>query len=95
MTDPKPQLTPERVDAISLEQALRDFEAANARVLDLTQRLLASERHRQELSDQMERFQLLGSAPSAANVSMLGRVGLIAGETATKVLKKAYRKLKP
>ena len=30
------------IDRLSLEQALRDFEVANARVIDLTQRLVAS-----------------------------------------------------
>jgi hypothetical protein len=32
------------VDQVSLEQALRDFDVANARVIDLTRRLVASER---------------------------------------------------
>jgi hypothetical protein len=91
MNNPKPQPTAERIDNLSLEQALRDFEAANARVLDLTQRLLTSERQRQEFADQLERFRLFGET----TVSMLGRLGLTAGETANKVLKKVYRKLKP
>jgi hypothetical protein len=32
----------EEFDRLSLEQALRDFEIANARVVDLTQRLISS-----------------------------------------------------
>jgi len=32
----------EEIDRLSLEQALRDFEVANARVVDLTQRLISS-----------------------------------------------------
>jgi chromosome segregation ATPase len=32
----------EAIDRLSLEQALRDFEVANARVLDLTQRLISA-----------------------------------------------------
>ncbi len=32
------------IDQVSLEQALRDFDLANARVVDLTRRLIASER---------------------------------------------------
>jgi chromosome segregation ATPase len=32
----------EEIDRLSLEQALRDFEIANARVVDLTQRLISS-----------------------------------------------------
>jgi hypothetical protein len=35
----EPQLTDE-IDRLSLEQALLDFEVANARVLDLTHRLI-------------------------------------------------------
>jgi hypothetical protein len=31
------------IDQVSLEQALRDFDVANARVIDLTRRLVASE----------------------------------------------------
>ena len=31
------------IDHVSLEQALRDFDVANARVIDLTRRLIASE----------------------------------------------------
>lgn len=31
------------IDSVSLEQALRDFDIANARVIDLTRRLIASE----------------------------------------------------
>lgn len=30
------------IDRLSLEQALRDFEIANARVIDLTQRLISA-----------------------------------------------------
>jgi hypothetical protein len=32
----------EEIDRLSLEQALRDFEIANTRVVDLTQRLISS-----------------------------------------------------
>jgi hypothetical protein len=32
----------EEIDRLSLEQALRDFEVANARVIDLTQRLISA-----------------------------------------------------
>ena len=32
----------EEIDRLSLEQALKDFEVANARVVDLTQRLISS-----------------------------------------------------
>jgi len=58
MTKANPELTTERIDAISLEQALRDFENANARVVVLTQRLLASESERKRLADELERLRL-------------------------------------
>ena len=32
----------EEIDRLSLEQALKDFEVANVRVVDLTQRLISS-----------------------------------------------------
>jgi hypothetical protein len=32
----------EEIDRLSLEQALRDFEVANERVMDLTQRLISA-----------------------------------------------------
>lgn len=38
-SDARPGVTAEMIDAISLEQALMDFEVANARVVDLTRRL--------------------------------------------------------
>lgn len=47
---------PADLDQISLTQALRDFEIANARVLDLTQRLVASERQRRELENELEQL---------------------------------------
>ncbi len=58
MSTPKAQFDPSTLDAISLEQALRDVEAANARVLDLTQRLLDSERKRRTLANELEHLRL-------------------------------------
>lgn len=46
------------LDAISLAQALRDFEIANARVIDLTQRLIASEQARLTAVDQAEQLRI-------------------------------------
>jgi hypothetical protein len=50
------------LDVISLEQALKDFEIANARVVDLTQRLLESERKRAEIANELEQLRLGGAA---------------------------------
>jgi hypothetical protein len=55
-----------RLDVISLEQALKDFEVANARVVDLTQRLLESERKRAEIANELEQLRLRGGVPQTA-----------------------------
>ena len=46
------------LDEISLEQALRDFEVANARVVDLTQRVISLTRQLQETQDELERLRV-------------------------------------
>lgn len=62
-----PNTFPLDLDRVSLEQALRDFEIANARVLDLTQRLIASERRRAEVENELQ--QLRQSHRTGANAS--------------------------
>ena len=47
----------EEVDRLSLDQALVDVEIANARVIDLTQRLLESRQEIAILQSQVERLQ--------------------------------------
>ena len=54
------------LDKVSLEQTLRDFEIANARVLDLTQRLIASERKRIELENELNQLRLGNRSESPA-----------------------------
>jgi predicted nuclease with TOPRIM domain len=49
------QLTAE-MDALSLEQALKDFDVANARVLDLSKRLTGMTAEHLELRDETERL---------------------------------------
>ncbi|HEX8699181.1 MAG TPA: hypothetical protein VF815_10120 [Myxococcaceae bacterium] len=46
------------LDRVNLVQALRDFEIANARVLDLTQRLIESERRRKDVENELEQLRL-------------------------------------
>lgn len=46
------------LDRVNLTQALRDFEIANARVLDLTQRLIESERRRKDVENELEHLRL-------------------------------------
>jgi hypothetical protein len=55
---------PAELDRVLLAQALRDFEVANTRVLDLTQRLIESERRRRDLEHEMAQLRL--SLDSAA-----------------------------
>ena len=50
--------SPADLDRVSLTQALRDFEIANARVLDLTQRLIESERRRRDIEHEFEQFRM-------------------------------------
>ena len=47
------------IDRVSLVQALRDFDVANARVIDLTRRLVASEHEIVELRRQLDQSTLL------------------------------------
>jgi hypothetical protein len=46
------------LDRVALTQALRDFEIANTRVLDLTQRLIESERQRKDAENELEHLRL-------------------------------------
>ena len=94
MSPPHPQPTksplntfPLDLDKVSLEQALRDFEIANARVLDLTQRLIASERRRAEVENELQQLRL--SQRSSADESPQ-RTG-IAAKLALKVVDLAQR----
>lgn len=52
------------LDRVSLVQALKDFEIANARVLDLTRRLLDSESQRAALTHELEALRLSRINPS-------------------------------
>jgi hypothetical protein len=46
------------LDQLSLEQALKDVDIANARVIDLTQRLIAAQHRTIELEEAVERLQV-------------------------------------
>ncbi|MDC0708317.1 hypothetical protein POL68_07520 [Stigmatella sp. ncwal1] len=58
--------SPAELDRVLLAQALRDFEIANTRVLDLTQRLIESERRRRDMEHEVAQLRLSmhGSAPA-------------------------------
>ena len=50
--------TAETLDNLSLQQALVDFEIANARVLDLTRRLMEAHAENSELRAELDRVRL-------------------------------------
>jgi len=82
-----PSPDPADLDSIALSQALRDVEAANARVIDLTHRLLQSEQQRRALADELERLRLrVAGGPAAAAARSLRRVLGTAKRAARKVL---------
>jgi hypothetical protein len=54
MTDRQAPANSVDLDGLSLEQTLIDFQVANGRVIDLTSRLLASERERMEAVSERE-----------------------------------------
>ncbi len=57
------------IDQISLQQALRDFEGANARVLELTHKLVEAERRWRDLAHQAEHLRLRLAALEAPAAS--------------------------
>ncbi len=57
------------LDRVNLVQALRDFEIANTRVLDLTQRLIESERRRKDVENELEHMRLKLSAAEKETLS--------------------------
>jgi hypothetical protein len=60
----------EQMDRLSLDQALRDFELANARVLDLTQRLITATNEINGLRHQLESLRIEYGALVASNDEM-------------------------
>jgi hypothetical protein len=54
--DPSPPELEREMDRLSLEHALRDFEVANARVVDLTQRLIGAGQELVALREELERL---------------------------------------
>ncbi|MCU4185566.1 hypothetical protein K6U06_14450 [Acidiferrimicrobium sp. IK] len=57
----------DQLDSVSLEQALRDFEIANRRVMDLTQRLIDVTEDRRALKTELELLRLEHRDLLAAN----------------------------
>jgi hypothetical protein len=69
------------LDDISLEQALTDFEVANARVVDLTARLTALSKELLQTKTELATIKLRGSVPvdsAAYRVINVGDMGELA-----------------
>lgn len=82
-----------RLDGISLEQALKDFEVANARVVDLTHRLLVSERQRTEIANELEQLKLRGAAGQGLDAPSTSRVARVTAKVAKRVARKVVREI--
>lgn len=89
----KPQNTMD-LDAVSLQQALRDFEAANSRVLDLTQRLLRSEEQCKQLADLVERLQLRISRTDTTEPLSARRIAQKGAKTVKQIAQQAFSLLR-
>jgi hypothetical protein len=86
----------QEMTAISLEQALRDFEVANARVIDLTTRLVTVSRElddveaelaplRRAVTEALARAEAAEHALAAIKASRSVRVALLAGRVVRRI----------
>jgi len=66
------------LDGISLEQALIDFEVANARVIDLTARLTTMSRELLQAKTELATMKLRSSAPEGSDSYRAINVGDVA-----------------
>ena len=83
MNHEKPTITNTTdLDGISLEQALIDFEVANARVIDLTARLTSLSRELLQARTELAAVKLRGSAPAPAFASSAPYRPIGAGDVA-------------
>jgi hypothetical protein len=83
----------ERVDRLSLEQALVDFEVANARVLDLTHRLTELNRELLDLRSEHEKLRIAHNQSLARRAAP--KVALEAGaHQALRVARAVKRRLR-
>lgn len=65
----------EEVDRLSLEQALRDFEVANARVIDLTRRLISANDKVVEFQRETDRIRVELTELRSTHEAMKGSAG--------------------
>src|SRR4051812_44424655 len=76
------------VDRVSLEQALRDFEIANARAIDLPQRLVDLSKEVTRLREQMVDVQMQAAAARAENDALRASATFRLVELSTKIRRK-------
>jgi chromosome segregation ATPase len=60
------------IDRLSLAQAIRDFEIANARTIDLTQRLISANERIRELQKEADELRVTLASLQAAHDAMKG-----------------------
>jgi hypothetical protein len=79
------------LDRVSLEQALRDFEIANARAIDLTQRLVDLSKEVTRLREQVIDAQMQANAARAENDALRASTTFRLVELSTKIRRKLGR----
>lgn len=81
------------LDGISLEQTLRDFEIANARVIDLTKRLTALNREFVAASSQLQKLKLANKALSEELSAIKGSMAYKSANGAARIYRGAKQRL--
>jgi hypothetical protein len=89
---PRSSLT-ETVDRLSLEQALKDFEVANARTLDLTHRLTELNRELLELRSEHEKLRIAHNQVIARRAAPRAAAEVAASQ-ALRVLRAVKRRMR-
>jgi predicted nucleic acid-binding Zn-ribbon protein len=88
---PAPSGLARDVDRLSLEQALRDFEIANARAIDLTQRLVDLSKEVTRLREQVIDAQMQAAGARAENDALRASTTFRLVELSSKIRRKLAR----
>jgi len=89
--DHRPTIDASGIDALSLEQALRDFEVANVRVVDLTGRLTAMHQQMLELQHKSSLAHLQLAATIASDSQLMFERDAAREEVALLRASRSYR----
>jgi len=79
------------IDRLSLEQALRDFEIANARAIDLTQRLVDLSKEVTRLREQVVDAQMQAAGARAENDALRASTTFRLVELSSKIRRRLAR----